>query len=234
MGIDIPLACMSSSPRLIYDYFRQLFAQVTNPPIDPIRESIIMSLTCYVGPQGNILERDESQCDRLRLSSPILSISDISALKSMSSAFPGWNVAEIDITFSKYKGVDGYSAALDNICSQVSEAIVSGYKIAILSDRNVDSDRCPLSALIATAAVHHYLVRNKMRSRIALVVETGEAKEIHHFCVLLGYGADASLFLLTSSLSVPCIGIHDEAETRRLVKETNHEKRNSDKLYQSF
>jgi glutamate synthase (NADPH/NADH) len=158
MGIDTPLACLSSSPRLIYDYFRQLFAQVTNPPIDSIRESIIMSLTCYVGPQGNILERNADQCERLRLSSPILSLSDISALKNMTSSFEGWNIAEIDITFSKYKGVDGYIAALDDICSQVSEAILAGCKVVVLSDRNVDNDRVPVSALIACAGVHHYLV----------------------------------------------------------------------------
>lgn len=151
-----------------------------------------MSLTCYVGPQGNILnEANADHCHRLRLSSPILSMSDISALKSMSSAFPGWEVAEIDITFSKYKGEAGYVNQLDNIFIQVNDAILSGAKIAILSDRLVDNERVPLSALVACAGVHHYLVKNKMRSKIALVVETGEARDVHHFCCLLGYGADA-------------------------------------------
>ena len=191
MGTDTPLACLSPNPHVVYDYFRQLFAQVTNPPIDPIREEIVMSLTCYVGPTGNILEVDPSQCRRLRLPSPILSIEDLSYIKDIQSFEPQWNVAAIDITYPKEWGVEGYTAALDRVCAKVSEAIQEGYKIAILSDANVSSDRVPLSAIISLGAVHHHLVRNKQRSKIALIVETGEAREVHHFCVLLGYGADA-------------------------------------------
>ncbi|KAI8901089.1 hypothetical protein BC833DRAFT_579403 [Globomyces pollinis-pini] len=191
MGTDTPLACLSRNPRLIYDYFRQLFAQVTNPPIDPIREEIVMSLTCYIGPQGNILEVDQSQCNRLRLPSPILSIEDLNCLKDLQKIQPKWNVAVIDITYPKELGVGGYTAALDLVCAKVSEAIQEGYKIAILSDANVSADRISLSAAIALGGVHHHLVRNKQRSKIGLIVETGEAREVHHFCVLLGYGADA-------------------------------------------
>jgi glutamate synthase (NADH) len=177
MGYDTPLACLSRNPRLIYEYFRQLFAQVTNPPIDPIREDIVMSLACYIGPQGNILEVDPSQCHRIRLPSPILSIEDLDAMKNLQKYQPLWSVAIIDITFPKVDGVAGYSLALDRVCAQVSEAIQQGYKIAILSDAGVSEDRVPLSALVASGGVHHHLVRNKQRSKIALVVETGEARE---------------------------------------------------------
>ncbi|KAI8586136.1 hypothetical protein BDZ88DRAFT_311821 [Geranomyces variabilis] len=191
MGYDTPLACMSRQPKLIYEYFRQLFAQVTNPPIDPIREDCVMSLSCYVGPQGNILEIEPYQAHRLHLPSPILSIDELEALKGLPQFRADWSVAEIDITFPKNEGVAGYLAALDRVCSEVSQAIHDGLKIAVLSDRTVSSDRVPLSALVALGGVHHHLIRNKLRSKIALVVESGEAREVHHFCVLLGYGADA-------------------------------------------
>jgi glutamate synthase (NADPH/NADH) len=191
MGTDTPLACLSRNPKLIYQYFRQLFAQVTNPPIDPIREDIVMSLECYIGPQGNILEIDPNQCHRIRLPSPILSIEDLDAIKNLEKYTPLWSVAIIDITFPKIEGVKGYRLALDLVCATVSEAIQEGYKIAILTDAGLSHDRVPLSALLVIGAVHHHLVRNKQRSKIALVIETGEAREVHHFCVLLGYGADA-------------------------------------------
>ncbi|OZJ06321.1 putative glutamate synthase [NADPH] [Bifiguratus adelaidae] len=191
MGNDSALACLAKQPRLIYEYFRQLFAQVTNPPIDPIREDIVMSLECYVGPEGNILEMNEEQAHRLRLLSPILSIQEMKAVKGMSSAFPTWKVQTIDITFNKSEGTAGYTAALERVCEEVSKAIEEEYKIVVLSDRAVSADRVAISSLIACGGVHHYLVRNKQRSKIALFVETAEAREVHHFCVLLGYGADA-------------------------------------------
>lgn len=193
MGNDAPLACLSPSPRNIYEYFRQLFAQVTNPPIDPIREEIVMSLACYTGPMGNILELHPSQCHRLRLLSPLLMIDELTCLKRMESFESDWRVAQIDITFEKSEGVNGYATAIDSVCSRVVEAIDEGYKVAILSDVETSSSRVPLSTLVALGAVHHHLIKNKLRSRIALVVETGEAREVHHFCVLLGYGADASM-----------------------------------------
>ncbi|KAH6565875.1 hypothetical protein BASA60_009734 [Batrachochytrium salamandrivorans] len=191
MGTDTPLACLSHSPCVIYEYFRELFAQVTNPPIDPIREDIVMSLSCYIGPQGNILELEPTQCHRIRLPSPILSIHDLEAIKDLQRFKPNWAVAVIDITFEKVEGVLGYTRSLDRVCAQVSLAIQEGVKIVVLSDTAVSVDRVPLSALVALGAVHHHLVRNKQRSKIALVVETGEARQVHHFCVLLGYGADA-------------------------------------------
>ena len=194
MGTDTPLACLSPNPRPIYDYFRQLFAQVTNPPIDPIREEIVMSLSCYVGPEGNLLGMHPSQCHRLHLPSPILDLNDLQAIRSMAAYKTTWKVATVDITFPKMEGVPGYVRALDRICDEVSVMIDHGYKVAILSDRATGSDRVPLSALLALGSVHHHLIRNKQRSKIALMIETAEAREVHHMCVLLGYGADASTF----------------------------------------
>ncbi|KAG1151514.1 hypothetical protein G6F38_001223 [Rhizopus arrhizus] len=191
MGNDTALACLADQPRLIYEYFRELFAQVTNPPIDPIREEIVMSLHCYVGPKGNILELNQNQCHQLSLASPILSMQELAAIKSMSSIYPSWKVKTIDITFAKSEGVEGYVNTLEHVCNEVSDAIQNGFKVIVLSDRAVSADRVAISSLIAAGGVHHYLVRNKQRSHIALMVETAEAREVHHFCVLLGYGVDA-------------------------------------------
>lgn len=191
MGNDAPLACLAQQPRLLYEYFRQLFAQVTNPPIDPIREAIVMSLECYIGPQGNLLEMGPSQCYRLLLPSPVLSIEDFNALRNITLLHRDWAVNTIDITFPKQEGIQGYMDALDRICEAVTQGIERSDKIIILSDRATSADRVPVSALLATGMVHHHMVRNKWRSQAALVVETAEAREVHHMCVLLGYGADA-------------------------------------------
>ncbi|KAH8193895.1 hypothetical protein TruAng_011937 [Truncatella angustata] len=191
MGNDAPLACLSQAPRLLYEYFRQLFAQVTNPPIDPIRESIVMSLDCYVGPQGNLLEMDSSQCGRLLLPSPILSIPEFNALTNISKTHPQWTVKTIDLTFPKKDGVAGYLKHLDNICDEATAAIEAHDRIIVLSDRKVSKDRVAVSTLLASGMVHHHLVSNKWRSMAAIVLESAEAREVHHMCVLLGYGADA-------------------------------------------
>jgi glutamate synthase (NADH) len=201
MGNDAPLACLAQQPRLLYEYFRQMFAQVTNPPIDPIREAIVMSLECYVGPQGNLLEMDKSQCHRLLLPSPILEIEKFNALRNISSLHKDWTVRTIDITFEKMEGIQGYMDALDKICEAATESIKNDDKIIILSDRATSTDRVPVSALLATGLVHHHLVRNKWRSRVALIVETAEAREVHHMCVLVGYGADA----INPYLAMECI-----------------------------
>lgn len=201
MGNDAPLACLAQQPRLLYEYFRQLFAQVTNPPIDPIREAIIMSLGCYVGPQGNLLELDSSQCHRLLLPSPILSLEEFNALANITTLYREWTVKTIDITFPKTEGITGYMDALDRICQIVTEAIESNYRVLVLSDRATSIDRVPVSALLATGMVHHHMVRNKWRSQAALFVETAEAREVHHMCVLLGYGADA----ICPYLAMECI-----------------------------
>lgn len=201
MGNDAPLACLSEAPKLLYEYFRQLFAQVTNPPIDPIRESIVMSLECYVGPQGNLLEMDSSQCGRLLLPSPILSIPEFNALKNMASLHPEWTVKTIDLTFPKKEGVAGYIKHLDYICNETTAAIEAKDRIIVLSDRNTSSERVAVSALLASGMVHHHLVSNKWRAMAAIVVETAEAREVHHMCVLLGYGVDA----INPYLAMECI-----------------------------
>jgi glutamate synthase (NADPH/NADH) len=191
MGNDAPLAAMATQPRIIYDYFRQLFAQVTNPPIDPIRESIVMSLETYVGPEGNLLEMKPEQCHRILLPSPVISIEEMNAMKSLKSAYTTWPSQTIDITFPKQEGLPGYQLALERVCSQAEQAIDDGIKVIILSDRATGPTRVPLSALIACGGVHHHLVLQKKRAKVALMVETGEAREVHHLCVLVGYGADA-------------------------------------------
>ncbi|KAI1006261.1 Glutamate synthase [NADH] [Podosphaera aphanis] len=201
MGNDAPLACLAKAPRLLYEYFRQLFAQVTNPPIDPIREAMVMSLSCYVGPQGNLLEMDSSQCERLLLPTPILSISELNALKNISKIHRTWTARVIDLTFPKSEGIQGYIKHLDEICNQATKAIENKDKIIFLSDRATSADRVPVSALLACGMVHHHLVNNKWRSLAALVIETAEAREVHHMSVLVGYGADA----VNPYLAMECI-----------------------------
>ncbi|MCJ1302230.1 glutamate synthase [NADH] [Hypocenomyce scalaris] len=201
MGNDAPLACLAQQPRLLYEYFRQLFAQVTNPPIDPIREAIVMSLECYIGPQGNVLEMDSSQCHRLLLPSPVLAMEEFNALKNMTSIHHDWPVRTIDITFPKSEGIKGYMDALDRLCDTTTESIQNNDRIVILSDRATSKDRVSVSALLATGMVHHHLVRNKWRSQVAIIIETAEAREVHHMCVLLGYGADA----ICPYLAMECI-----------------------------
>lgn len=201
MGNDAPLACLAHQPRLLYEYFRQLFAQVTNPPIDPIREAVVMSLECYVGPQGNLLEMKGDQCHRLLLPSPILSIEEFNGLTAMNQVYSKWNVKTIDITFAKHEGIDGYLNAIDRICDEAAQAVESDHKLIVLSDRATSADRVAVSALLATGSVHHHLVRNKWRSKVALIVDTAEAREVHHMCVLVGYGADA----ICPYLALECI-----------------------------
>lgn len=191
MGNDNALACISEQPKLLFDYFRQLFAQVTNPPIDPIREKIVMSLDCYVGPQGNLLEMKPDQCNRLLLKSPILSTAELINIKHIEKIYPKWSVAIIDTTFEKADGIQGYLNTIDLVCQAASKAIADNNQIIILSDRSTSATRVPISSLIATGAVHHHLVRQKQRSKVALIIETAEAREVHHACCLVGYGADA-------------------------------------------
>ena len=190
MGNDAPLACMTTQPRVVYDYFRQLFAQVTNPPIDPIRENIVMSLEAYVGPEGNLLEMKPEQCHRILLPSPVLTIEEMNSLKNLKLAYASWGSRTIDITFPKAEGLPGYKRALDRVCAEAQQAIDDGIKVIILSDRGIGPVRVSLSGLVACGGVHHFLVLQKKRARVALLVETGEAREVHHLCVLVGYGAD--------------------------------------------
>ncbi|KAF9967102.1 glutamate synthase [NADH], partial [Actinomortierella ambigua] len=153
MGNDGPLACLSTEPQLIYDYFRQLFAQVTNPPIDPIREEMVMSLECYVGPEGNFLSIEKEQCRKLRLPTPVLSLSEMKAVKELERFSPSWHTQVIDITFSKDEGPSGYLECLERVCAEVSNAVHNGIKIVILSDRATGPDRVAISSLVAAGGV---------------------------------------------------------------------------------
>jgi len=189
MGNDSALACLSDKPRMLYDYFKQLFAQVTNPPIDSIREEIIMSLECYVGPESNLLDTTEKHCHRLRLRHPILTNEEAAAIKEMDCR--GWKAKTIDITFACISEAGAYVKALERICREAEQALDAGYSFVVLSDRGMSEDRVAVSALAACGAVHHHLVRQAKRTRIGIVVETGEAREVHQHCLLVGYGADA-------------------------------------------
>ena len=198
MGNDSAIACLSDQPRMLYDYFKQLFAQVTNPAIDSIREEIVMSLECYIGPEQNLLpdasgSTSEEHAHRLLIPHPILTNEELASLKHIDQhpKGRGWKTQTIDITWPKSEGKAGLTSALDRICSEAEKAIDDGYSLVILSDRAIGPDRVPVSALLACGAVHHHLVRQTKRTRIGIVLETGEAREVHHHCLLTGFGADA-------------------------------------------
>nr|NVI74151.1 putative glutamate synthase 1 [Cucujiformia] len=169
-------------------YFKQFFAQVTNPPIDPFREKIVMSLQCPIGPEANILQPSARQVHRLWLKNPVISIPDLEVLKETNHR--DWGTQIIDITFPACEGVAGYLKKLQSICDEAEEASKSK-QIIVLSDRKAGRDRLPVSSLLSLGATHHHLIETRHRMKVALVVETGEAREVHHICVLLGYGADA-------------------------------------------
>ena len=189
MGNDAALASLSDEPRMLYDYFKQLFAQVTNPAIDSIREEVIMSLECFIGPEQNLLEVGEQHAHRLRVPHPILTNHELAQLKYMN--YCGWKTATIDITYPRSEGQQGMIDALGRICAEAEQAIADGYSLVILSDRKISHERVALSSLMACGAVHHHLVRQMKRTQIGLVLESGEAREVHHHCLLIGYGADA-------------------------------------------
>ncbi|MDT0509322.1 glutamate synthase large subunit [Novosphingobium sp. MMS21-SN21R] len=192
MGTDTPIAVLSKRSRLLYDYFKQNFAQVTNPPIDPIREELVMSLVSMIGPRPNLLGHDAGSHKRLEVEQPILTNEDIAKIRSVEAALDGaFRTATIDTTWAATAGADGLEMAIKEMCWAATEAVLADKNILILSDRGQNEDRIPMPAALATAAVHQHLVRQGLRMQTGLVVETGEAREVHHFCVLAGYGAEA-------------------------------------------
>ncbi|HSJ79026.1 MAG TPA: glutamate synthase large subunit, partial [Erythrobacter sp.] len=192
MGTDTPIAVLSDRARLLYDYFKQNFAQVTNPPIDPIREELVMSLTSMIGPRPNLLGRDAGTHKRLEVHQPILTNEDLAKIRSVEEALDGaFRCATIDMTWDAGTGAEGLDMAIKEMCWAATEAVLQDHNILVLSDRSQSEARVPMPALLATAAVHHHLVRQGLRMQTGLVVETGEAREVHHFCVLAGYGAEA-------------------------------------------
>ena len=193
MGNDAPIAAMSDRPKLLYNYFRQNFAQVTNPAIDPIRESLVMSLMSMVGPRPNLLGlRVDDSHARLEVRQPILHNADLEKIRAIGGFTDNpFRAANLDITYPAGEGADGMKPALDALCAGAEAAIQGGDNVLILSDRALDHSRIAIPALLATGAVHHHLIRQGLRTLAGLVVETGEAREIHQFCVLAGYGAEA-------------------------------------------
>ena len=216
MGNDSPLAVLSDKNKSLYNYFKQLFAQVTNPPVDPIREELVMSLISYVGPKPNLLGVDyETVVKRLELSQPILDFDQYDALVGISKSTDGAFDSEvIDITFPQAHGPDGLEQALSAICSKAESAVQNGKTILILSDSKVDSERVAIPALLATSGVHHHLVRLGLRTKTGLVVSTGSARETHHFALLAGYGAEAiHPWLAMETLSSVSVQLKEDADT---------------------
>lgn len=190
MGNDTPLAVLSTRPHLLYDYFRQQFAQVTNPPIDPIREALVMSLVEYIGAVGNhILAPNESHCKMVRLQCPILTNTQLDILCNI--RYKGFKTVKLPMLFDASQGETGLREALDRLCKEAAHAVSEGANYLVLTDRNVDASMAVIPSVLAVSAVHHYLISVKKRVQTALVVETGEMREVMHAALLLGFGASA-------------------------------------------
>jgi glutamate synthase domain-containing protein 2/glutamate synthase domain-containing protein 1/glutamate synthase domain-containing protein 3 len=189
MGTDTPLAVLSDRPQLLYNYFKQLFAQVTNPPIDPIREELITSTTLTIGSEGNLIDPRPDSCHQLRLSTPILKNSEMEKLRQLDQ--PGIKPVTLPILFDPKAGKAGLEQAVEALYQAADTAIANGATILILSDKGVDREHAAIPALLASAGLHHHLIRTGTRTRVGLVLESGEPREVHHFCLLLGYGIQA-------------------------------------------
>ena len=189
MGTDTPLAVLSNRPQLLFKYFKQLFAQVTNPPIDPIREQLVMSLVTNIGPKPNLIAETPEACRRIKLQQPILTNSDLQKIRTIGD--PHFRSKTLSLLFRVAEGPDGIGVAVDELCKQASKAIQEGEKFLILSDRGVNEEWAPIPSLLGVAAVHHHLVRQETRTEVGLILETGEPRDVHHFACLIGYGAGA-------------------------------------------
>ncbi|AXA36272.1 MAG: glutamate synthase large subunit [Candidatus Hydrogenedentota bacterium] len=189
MGNDAPLAVLSPRPQLLFNYFKQLFAQVTNPPIDSIREEMVMSTINYIGKWGNILDEVPSHARMVRVHHPIITNEQLEKLKNIDDGFN--RAIVIPMLFDVREGEAGLAKAMDELCARGEQACRDGYSIIILSDRGVDENHAPIPSLLATAGLHHHLIREGLRGYVGIVVETGEAREIQHFVLLIGYGAGA-------------------------------------------
>jgi glutamate synthase (ferredoxin) len=189
MGTDTPLSVLSDRPKLLYDYFQQLFAQVTNPPIDSIREEIVTSAETTIGSEGNLLEPVPESCHLIKLKTPILSNEELAKLKYVSEG--DFKSQVMPILFDPKKGAKGLEEAIEEICAKADSAIESGSSILILSDRGIDRDNAPIPALLAVAGLHHHLIREGTRTRVGIVLESGEPREVHHHALLIGYGCCA-------------------------------------------
>ncbi len=188
MGNDTPLAVLSDKPQRLFSYFKQLFAQVTNPPIDPIREELVMSLTGYIGSlQQNLLDESPDHCKMIKLTSPVVNNTYFEVIKNL--RYKGFSTIVLPMLFSLSNGVNGLSKAVDTLCRDAEKAVDEGKNYIILSDRGVSKHMVPIPSLMAVSAVHHHLINKRKRMQIDIVVETGEPREVHHFALLFGYGA---------------------------------------------
>ena len=192
MGNDTPISALSERPKLLFTYFKQNFAQVTNPPIDPIREELVMSLVSIIGPRPNLFDLEgSSRKKRLEVHQPILTNANLEKIRSISDLGDHFRSLTLDTTWPAEAGAVGMAAAIDKLCDQAEAAVRDGVNIIILSDRRAGADRIPIPSLLACAAVHHHLIREGLRTSVGLVVESAEPREVHHFCCLAGYGAEA-------------------------------------------
>jgi glutamate synthase domain-containing protein 2/glutamate synthase domain-containing protein 1/glutamate synthase domain-containing protein 3 len=188
MGNDTPLAVLSDQPQLVFNYFKQIFAQVTNPPIDPIRERLVMSLTTFLGGEGNILEEKPDHARRLKLRAPILTTADLERIRS--SKLPEFRAVTLETLFDVNQGEQGLEAAMDALCQNAVHCVEQGDSIIILSDRNISPERAPIPSLLAVSGVAHHLINAGIRNRVGLIIESGEPREVNHFALLLSYGCD--------------------------------------------
>jgi len=214
MGTDTPLACLSDKPQPLFHYFKQLFAQVTNPPIDPIREEMVMSLTSYIGTERNILDETAQHCHTLKLPHPILTNRDLEKMRRVSQG--DFLATTLPMLFAVEDGAKGLERALTQLCRRASLAIQSGYTLLILSDRGVDEEWAPIPSLLAMTAVHNHLVREETRTQVALIIESGEPREVMHFALLIGYGASA----VNPYLALETVGPEEKA-TANYIKSVN-------------
>jgi glutamate synthase (NADPH/NADH) large chain len=192
MGVDTPVAVLSEKPRLLYEYFKQNFAQVTNPPIDPIRENLVMSLVSMIGPRPNLLGHHAGMHKRLEVTQPILSNEDLEKIRAIHETLDGaFKTVTLEATWPKGGDAQALEAAVKRLCWEATEAVLADANVLVLSDRGVSDERIPIPMALATGAVHHHLIRQGLRMQTGLVIETGEAREVHHMCVLAGYGAEA-------------------------------------------
>jgi glutamate synthase (NADPH/NADH) large chain len=192
MGNDTPISALSSKPKLLFTYFKQNFAQVTNPPIDPIREELVMSLVSIIGPRPNLFDLEgSSKKKRLEVHQPILTNANLEKVRSISSLGGPFKSRTIDTTWPAESGAAGMAEAIDGLCARAEIAVRDGVNIIILSDRRAGADRIPIPSLLACAAVHHHLIRAGLRTSVGIVVESAEPREVHHFACLAGYGAEA-------------------------------------------
>jgi glutamate synthase (NADPH/NADH) large chain len=227
MGIDAALAVLSKRSRLLYDYFKQGFAQVTNPAIDPIREELVMSLVSFIGPRPNLLGLDEGGTHmRLEVEQPILTNQDLEKIRRIETRTGGlFKTKTLTLCYPADLGASGMEAALDKLCLAAKQAVEEGNNILALSDRNLDAAHVAIPALLATSAVHHFLTREGLRTKAGLVIETGEAREVQHFCLLAAYGAEAVnpylAFDTLSELSRKLPGLTEYEAHKRYIKATS-------------